>query len=502
SGMAHSLFMSNHVGMRLDGHWNLVRYLPFMQSGELEIGVAPLPASRFGRKANVMYESGWCVPRNVKHPELAVKLAAFLSGEYACRERSALGLALPAVKSVAAEQAARDTLGIEQVFFDEVAHCRQPWGTRVERFTELELLFQDALDETLVNHRPLRESLTRSAERIDEKLAQISSNETTPLPPLAGNKEILRFLFGVAAAMFAVALLGLALSKARERIAMMKGFLFLLPSALHLILFLLTPIAFALYLSVHDWEVIVPQKTFVGLKNFGEMFGDALFWNALKNTLLYSLNVPLCMVLALGVAVLLHQKLRGINLLRTLYFLPSVSSLVAIALVWRLLYEPNFGLANFILQTLGLPPMQWLNAPATAMLSLIIMSVWLGLGYQMVIFLAGLQGIPEMFYEAATIDGASAWQRFRHITLPQLRPTTFFVLVTSLIGSFQVFTTVFMMTGGGPARSTDVVVFHIYQAAWDNLRMGYASAMSMVLFGIIMIATWAQFKLMRSTQER
>lgn len=500
SGVAHSLFMSNHVGMRIDGHWNLVRYLPFMQSGELELGVAPLP-SHNGRKVNVMYESGWCVPRNTKHPELAAALAAFLSGEYACRARSALALALPAVKSVAAEQAARDTLGIEQVFFDEVQHCRQPWGTRVERFTELELLFQDALDETLVNHRPLHESLTQYAKRIDAKLEQIHASQSGTLTPLTGNAEILRFLYGVAAITFALALLGVALTRGRQRSLAIKGFLFLLPSAAHLIVFLLTPIAFALYLSVHDWEVIVPQKTFVGLKNFGEMFGDDLFWNALKNTLVYSLNVPLCMVLALAVAVMLHQKLRGVNLLRTLYFLPSVSSFVAIALVWRLLYEPNFGMANYILQTLGLPQSQWLNAPSTAMLALIIMSVWLGLGYQMVIFLAGLQGIPEMLYEAATIDGASAWQRFRNITLPQLRPTTFFVLVTSLIGSFQVFTTVFMMTGGGPARSTDVVVFHIYQAAWDNLRMGYASAMSMALFVIIMLATWVQFKLMRQTVE-
>lgn len=500
SGVAHSLFMSNHVGMRLDGHWNLVRYLPFMQSGELELGVAPLPAHN-GRKVNVMYESGWCVPRNTKHPELAVALAAFLSGEYACRARSALALALPAVKSVAAEQAARDTLGIEQIFFDEVQHCRQPWGTRVERFTELELLLQDALDETLVNHRPLRESLQQYAARIDAKLEQIHASPTGVLQPLTGDKEILRFLYGVGAVALTIALFGLARTARGMRATMLKGMLFLLPSALHLLIFLLTPIAFAVYLSVHHWEVIVPQKTFVGLQNFAEMFRDELFWNALKNTLMYSLNVPLCMALALGVAVLLHQKLRGVNLLRTLYFLPSVSSFVAIALVWRLLYEPNFGLANYFLQTLGLPQSQWLNAPSTAMLALIIMSIWLGLGYQMVIFLAGLQGIPEMFYEAATIDGASAWQRFRHITLPQLRPTTFFVLVTSLIGSFQVFTTVFMMTGGGPARSTDVVVFHIYQAAWDNLRMGYASAMSMVLFVIIMIATWAQFKLMRQTTE-
>jgi multiple sugar transport system permease protein len=262
------------------------------------------------------------------------------------------------------------------------------------------------------------------------------------------------------------------------------------------LIFLLTPIAFALYLSVHDWEIVVPHKPFIGGGNFAEMFHDPLFWNALKNTLIYSLNVPAGMALALGVALMLNRDLRGVHLLRTLYFLPSVSSFVAIALVWRLLYEPQIGMANFILDWLGLPKSLWLNSPNTAMLALMIMSVWLGLGYQMVIFLAGLQGIPSALYEAAMIDGASPWQRFRTITLPLLQPTTFFIFITSWIGSFQVFTAIYVMTGGGPARSTDVVVHHIYQAAWNNLRMGYASAMSMVLFVIIMISTWLQFRLM------
>jgi ABC-type sugar transport system permease subunit len=160
------------------------------------------------------------------------------------------------------------------------------------------------------------------------------------------------------------------------------------------------------------------------------------------------------------------------------------------------IYHPSFGAANFFLNLVGLPPLQWLNSAQTAMISIIIFSVWLGLGYQMVIFLAGLQGIPDELYEAALIDGASGWKRFWRITLPLLKPTTFFILVTSLIGSFQVFTSVYVMTGGGPVRSTDVVVYHIYQAAWEQLRMGYASAMSWVLFIIIMIATWVQFKLM------
>ncbi|MFQ6115201.1 MAG: extracellular solute-binding protein, partial [bacterium] len=509
SGLINSLFLSNRIGMRIDGHWSLTRYLPFIRNGDLEIGVTSLPFPKKGKKINVMYEAGWCVPKNTPYPELAVELAAFLSGEKACRIRSELRLAIPAVKSVAAEQVAKDSLGIEKIFFDEVQYCRQPWGTLVERFTELEMIFQDAVDDVLINGNPIHESFTRYAKRVDEKLNQIWSLKSYKMQTLKGNTDILKFLFGVCAVALVFGFYGLFISRTKKdssgvrlyRNQTIKGFTFLLPSFVHLLIFLITPIAFAVYLSVHRWEIIVPNKPFVGAANFIEMFGDPLFWNALKNTLLFSLNVPIGMVFALGVAVMLNQKIKGINLLRTLYFLPSVSSFVAIALVWRFLYEPNFGLANYILDLFGLPQAQWLNVPATAMLSIVIMTIWLSIGYQVVIFLTGLQGIPEMLYEAAIIDGASPWQRFKKITLPLLQPTTFFILVTSLIGSFQVFTSIYVMTGGGPARSTDVVVFHIYQAAWDNLRMGYASAMSMVLFVIIMIVTWLQFRLIGKNVE-
>jgi len=188
-------------------------------------------------------------------------------------------------------------------------------------------------------------------------------------------------------------------------------------------------------------------------------------------------------------------------MLRTLYFLPSVTSFVAIALVWLWIYNPQYGLANAVLRGAGIPPLPWLNSTATALPALMIFGIWLGLGYQMVIFLAGLQGIPEELYEAARIDGGNPWQLFRHITLPLLRPTTLFVLVTSVIGSFQVFTSVYIMTAGGPSRSTDVIVYHIYQAAWEQLRMGYASAMAWVLFVVVMLATWVQFRLVGKNVE-
>jgi multiple sugar transport system permease protein len=253
---------------------------------------------------------------------------------------------------------------------------------------------------------------------------------------------------------------------------------------------------FSLYLSFHQWNVVSAAKPFIGWENFQILFADRAFWNALKNTAIYSLYVPVGMAVSLAVALMMNQKIRGVNFLRTLFFLPSVSSFVAIALVWQWMYHPQFGLTNYLLSWLGLPPLNWLRDPSTALFAIMLMSIWMGIGYQMVIFLAGLQNIPSEFYEAALTDGANAWQRFWKITLPLLMPTTFFILVTSLIGSFQVFAFVYVMTEGGPLHSTDVVVYHIYQNAWEYLKMGYASAMSWVFFLIIMAATWIQFKLL------
>ena len=265
---------------------------------------------------------------------------------------------------------------------------------------------------------------------------------------------------------------------------------------IHLVIFVVTPLIFALYLSFHKWNILAPEKPFVGLENFKELLTDWQFWNALKNTAIYSLHVPVGMMISLAIAVLLNQKIRGGNFLRTLYFLPSVSSFVAIALVWTWIYDPQFGLANYILSFFGIKNLGWLTDPSMALISIMIMSIWMGIGFQMVIFLAGLQGIPSYLYEAAKMDGASSWVQFRDITFPLLAPTTFFVLVTSMIGSFQVFSSIYVMTRGGPMRSTDVVVYHIYQNAWEYLNIGYASAMSWVLFIIIVSVTALQFKFM------
>jgi multiple sugar transport system permease protein len=286
-----------------------------------------------------------------------------------------------------------------------------------------------------------------------------------------------------------------------ERLNLLKGYSFIAPSLAVLAVFIVTPILFSLYLSFHRWNVVSSVKSFIGFENFITLLRDRLFWNAFRNTAVYSLHVPLGMILSLGIALLMNRRIRGINFLRTLFFLPGISSFVAVAMVWQWMYHPQFGLANYILRIFNLPQIGWLSDPSTALVSIMIMSIWLGVGYQMVIFLAGLQGIPKELYEAAITDGANAWQRFIHVTLPLLKPTTFFVLVTSMIGSFQVFSQVFVMTAGGPLNSTDVAVYHIYKNAWDYLKMGYASAMSWILFLVIVVITWLQFRFMGKRVE-
>lgn len=284
-----------------------------------------------------------------------------------------------------------------------------------------------------------------------------------------------------------------------------SGWLFILPSLLHLSVFVLFPIAFAFYLSLHRWDVLKPQKPFIGLANYSHLLHDPLFWNALGNSTYYAVvSVPLGMVVALGVAVLVHQKLRGVAFFRTLFYLPAVSSAVALSMVWTFLYLPENGLLAWGLAAIGLKSwaqIDWLQSPLWAMPALIFMSLWTGLGPRMVLFLAGLAGIPDPLYEAASIDGANRWQTFRYVTLPLLLPTTFFILVTSSISAFQVFTPIYMMTKGGPVRHTDVVGYHIYNQAWRQFHMGMASAQSYVLFLIILAVTLVQFKVVNKRME-
>ncbi|MGD2071317.1 MAG: sugar ABC transporter permease [Gemmatimonadota bacterium] len=274
---------------------------------------------------------------------------------------------------------------------------------------------------------------------------------------------------------------------------------FLAPAGLHLAVFTLGPLAFALWLSLHEWSLVDPARPFVGLANYAGLLGDGEFWNAIGNTALFTLHVPVAMAVALCFALLVHRRAgagRAVRAVRAVLFLPTITSLVAIAVVWQWMLNDQYGLLNWTLERVGLDAVPWLTSPRTALPALMLMSVWLVVGYQMVLFQAGLAAIPEELYDAARIDGAGPWRRFVHVTLPGLRHTLFFVLVTSVIGSFQVFGAVYVMTEGGPLGATDVAVYHIYQEAWEFLRFGNAAAMSWVLFALIFAVTWLHFRLL------
>lgn len=283
-----------------------------------------------------------------------------------------------------------------------------------------------------------------------------------------------------------------------------EGYIFVLPSFLHLALFFLIPLGFSLWLSFHDWRGLnIQDPPFVGLENYAFMVEDSRWWNAVLNTFYYTfVSVPVGMAVSLGIALLMNLNIPGLYLFRALFFIPVITSWVAVSVVWLWVLDGNIGLLNYGLSLVGLPSVDWLTNPRTAMLALILIATWKGAGFQMIIWLAGLKGIPRETYEAAIVDGASRLQRFRFVTLPLLAPTTFFLLITGVIGSFQVFTPVFVLTQGGPLGSTDVAVYRIYQRAFVNFDFGYASALAWVLFAFIFLATLIQLAYMRRNLGR
>ncbi|MBS4205140.1 carbohydrate ABC transporter permease [Lederbergia citrea] len=271
------------------------------------------------------------------------------------------------------------------------------------------------------------------------------------------------------------------------------GYIFLTPQLLGLIAFALIPLCFAFVLSFMNWDGF-GAKTFIGLDNFMGQFKNPVFWKALWNTVLYTiLYIPVGITLSMVLAIALN-KIRGKELYRIFFFMPVITSSVSVGVIWMWILNGDFGILNQFLANFGIAGPQWLTDTRWVMVSIAILSIWWQLGYNMVIFLAGLQGISSSYYEAAEIDGASKFQKFRHITLPLLSPTTFFVTIMAIIGSFQVFDQAFVMTSGGPAKASYTLVYHIYETAFINFRMGESSAAAMILFVIILIFTLIQFR--------
>jgi multiple sugar transport system permease protein len=272
-----------------------------------------------------------------------------------------------------------------------------------------------------------------------------------------------------------------------------EGFVFISPWVIGFLVFTAGPLIASAVLSFTDWGLIGAPKP-VGVENYVTMVNDHLFWQALSVTIRYTLiSVPVGMVLALGMSLLMIRPLRGIYVFRTIYYLPSVIGGVAVSLLWMWVFNPEFGILNYLLGLLGIKGPPWLADPDWSLYALIIMSLW-GVGAQTIIFIAGLQSIPAHLYEAAELDGAGTRSRLRHITIPMLSPSILFSLVIAIIGSFQTFTAAFVMTDGGPMNSTLFYVLYLYRNAFKFFKMGYASALAWILFVVILICTLLVFR--------
>lgn len=278
----------------------------------------------------------------------------------------------------------------------------------------------------------------------------------------------------------------------KERI---YGFLFILPPLLGLIIFTLYPMLYSIYGSFTDWDGL-GQMNFIGFSNFTDLFTDELFHKAVFNTFFMMIGIPIGITLALLLALGLNRGIRGTTTFRVIYYIPVISSLAAVSIMWNWAYNGDYGLVNQFLDLFGIEGPNWMANKYTVKPALIIMSVWKGLGYTMLLYLAALQSVSRSYYEAAELDGANGFQSFRHITWPMVKPVTFFIVVTSIIGGSQIFTEMNIMTPtGGPEYASASVVFYIWQKAFSNFQMGYASAMAVSLGLFIFVVTLIQFRM-------
>ncbi|WP_246427609.1 carbohydrate ABC transporter permease [Paenibacillus phyllosphaerae] len=295
---------------------------------------------------------------------------------------------------------------------------------------------------------------------------------------------------------------GKKVKHANARKEALVGWLFLAPELIGIVVLYVFPVVFSLYLSLSDWNLVggLQSIKFVGLDNYVEMFHDEKVIHALKNNFVYTLlTVPVGMALSLILAVLIHTKVYGQDYFKVAFFVPYISSIIAIGAVWSALYHPSLGPINQFLTSIGVSdPPKWLADPDFALLSIAIIAIWAGIGYQIVIYMAGLTSIPDDYYEAASIDGATALQKFRMITLPLLGPTNSFLFITLLMGSFKVFDLIAFLTSGGPNNASTVIVYRIYEEGFVNFRMGYASAISWLLFAIVGVVTFISWQIQKN----
>ena len=519
---AIDLFVQGRVAMFQSGIWEVPgmrKKLVPGQPGFFEWDIALAPAFRDGTRGMPTGGAGYAIMRGTKHPNEAWLLTKWLAGKPAMLAMARASLAQPALEPLAqqAPWIPQKSDPIEQQYPANRIATHQAiksvvFDPNADYWAELKNILNSNFDKVFLNIASPKDALAEANRQAMQRLQAIQDQRNLPPYPWAAGITVAVSIFAALAAWVFWPRQSERGHTKDTRVA----FWFLAPWLTGLIGFTLGPMIFSLLMSASDWDIIQPAK-WRGLGNFTEAFTqDPKFWPAIKVTFIYTLvAVPLGLVVSLALALLLNTKVKGMPLYRTFYYLPSLASGVASALIWKSVFKADGGLLNTIIygsdgkrDFLGvasflssLSPdggqINWLGSDKTALPALILMALW-GAGGAMVVLLAGLQGVPEFYYEAAKVDGASPWSRFKAITLPMISPALMFTLITSVIGSFQVFTQAFIMTSGGPNDSTLFFMLHLYNQAFIAVRMGYASALAWVLFAIILLFTIVQMRLNRA----
>jgi ABC-type sugar transport system permease subunit/ABC-type glycerol-3-phosphate transport system substrate-binding protein len=515
------LFAGEKIAMFQNGIWEVPNMRKMLKPGSKEFfdwDITLFPAYADGRRGYPTGGSGYGIFSSTPHPQEAWKLASYMAGPVGMIAMAKAGIAQPAIRDLALKPGiwvpGPDTpkeqlypyhriytdTAVKDVYFSPNADY---WPSVSDRIgSSLDLLWSGQIDAKTA----LTQGQSRAQERLD---TMIKSEDLKPFNWTAG------------------ALVGLAIFGAivawvywperkvkytyREKLESRTAYRFAAPFIIGMLVFTLGPMIVSLLMSFADWDAIQPAR-WRGLGNYYEAgFVEQTFWKTMLVTTLYTIvSVPLGLIASLMLALLLNQRVRGVPIFRAFYYIPSLASLVAASLIWRKIFNPEDGLLNAIIygpaghmsslghwlsQVAGTPDkrLDWMGNEKFALPGLIIMSVW-GAGGAMIILLAGLQGIPQHYYEAATLDGAGIWQRFKKVTLPLLTPALFFSMITGFIGSFQVFTQAYVITNGGPNDTTRFYVFSLFSAAFQQLRMGYAAALAWILFAIILLITLIQLK--------
>jgi multiple sugar transport system permease protein len=505
----HDLFAQGRLGMYCCGIWEVPRFRE--QITNFDWDIAPFPAGPTGLHGVQTGWSGYGISSGTKHKQLAWELVKYLAGPPGLSRLASSGLAQPAIAKLSNSPLWLDNnrprnrkLTIEEVPWVHFAVICPLWpqiNTEIINPKE-QLVWNDSLT--------AQQAIDQFEPKAQEMLDQLNH---PPYYPKLNWWGTLAFMIAVALAIVSWVAWGARrdiVTKRRlgNRSEVRAGWLFVSPWIIGATIFVLAPMLVSLVLAFSSWDMLSPAR-WVGMNNIATMAGDDRFWKSLQVTLVYTVfSVPIGVIGALLLALLLNTKIKGQPVFRTLYYLPSVASAVAASLIWMKVFDPETGALNTVLSFLHInlffkwiglaDPTKgyviWLQDERTALASLIIMSLW-GVGGGMVIFLAGLQGIPQSYYDAADVDGANVWQKFRHVTIPLLTPTIFFSLIMGIIGSFQVFTQGLVMTDGGPNNATLFYVLYLYQNAFNYLKMGYASALAWVLFIIILAITLVQIRM-------